>query len=80
MGEDDLGLGGHSDSKTTGHAGGRVACCEIKQGIRSGVTKYSNTFRRPIGFVVTLSKLYKFKYISLFASIISKYRQTWHLY
>ena len=32
MGEDDLGLGGHSDSKTTGHAGGRLACCEIKQG------------------------------------------------
>ena len=33
VGEDDLGLGGHSDSKTTGHAGGRLACCEIKQGI-----------------------------------------------
>ena len=32
VGEDDLGLGGHSDSKTTGHAGGRLACCEIKQG------------------------------------------------
>jgi len=26
VGEDDLGLGGHDDSKTTGHAGGRVAC------------------------------------------------------
>uniref|UniRef100_A0A1C8FST5 Superoxide dismutase [Cu-Zn] n=1 Tax=Botryllus schlosseri TaxID=30301 RepID=A0A1C8FST5_BOTSH len=25
-GEDDLGLGGFPDSKTTGHAGGRVAC------------------------------------------------------
>lgn len=25
-GEDDLGLGGHSDSKTTGHAGGRLSC------------------------------------------------------
>mmetsp|Transcript_16808 Transcript_16808/g.23233 ORF Transcript_16808/g.23233 Transcript_16808/m.23233 type:complete len:155 (+) Transcript_16808:73-537(+) len=25
-GEDDLGKGGHDDSKTTGHAGGRVAC------------------------------------------------------
>ena len=24
--EDDLGLGGHDDSKTTGHAGARVAC------------------------------------------------------
>ena len=24
--EDDLGRGGHSDSKTTGHAGARVAC------------------------------------------------------
>ncbi len=24
--EDDLGLGGHEDSLTTGHAGGRVAC------------------------------------------------------
>uniref|UniRef100_A0A6A7G293 Superoxide dismutase [Cu-Zn] n=1 Tax=Hirondellea gigas TaxID=1518452 RepID=A0A6A7G293_9CRUS len=23
---DDLGLGGHDDSKTTGHAGGRLAC------------------------------------------------------
>jgi len=25
-GEDDLGRGGHDDSKTTGHAGGRLAC------------------------------------------------------
>jgi len=25
-GTDDLGRGGHDDSKTTGHAGGRVAC------------------------------------------------------
>lgn len=25
-GEDDLGKGGHDDSLTTGHAGGRVAC------------------------------------------------------
>eukprot|EP00011_Vannellida_sp_DIVA3-517-6-12_P012165 CAMPEP_0114612086 /NCGR_PEP_ID=MMETSP0168-20121206/4444_1 /TAXON_ID=95228 ORGANISM="Vannella sp., Strain DIVA3 517/6/12" /NCGR_SAMPLE_ID=MMETSP0168 /ASSEMBLY_ACC=CAM_ASM_000044 /LENGTH=153 /DNA_ID=CAMNT_0001823067 /DNA_START=20 /DNA_END=481 /DNA_ORIENTATION=+ len=25
-GEDDLGRGGHDDSKTTGHAGGRVMC------------------------------------------------------
>ncbi|XP_064627538.1 superoxide dismutase [Cu-Zn]-like [Lineus longissimus] len=25
-GEDDLGLGGHDDSKTTGHAGGRLSC------------------------------------------------------
>lgn len=25
-GEDDLGRGGHKDSKTTGNAGGRVAC------------------------------------------------------
>eukprot|EP00005_Dracoamoeba_jomungandri_P003320 CAMPEP_0174256336 /NCGR_PEP_ID=MMETSP0439-20130205/5583_1 /TAXON_ID=0 /ORGANISM="Stereomyxa ramosa, Strain Chinc5" /LENGTH=157 /DNA_ID=CAMNT_0015338899 /DNA_START=45 /DNA_END=518 /DNA_ORIENTATION=+ len=25
-GEDDLGKGGHDDSKTTGHAGGRVMC------------------------------------------------------
>lgn len=24
--EDDLGLGGHNDSLTTGHAGSRVAC------------------------------------------------------
>uniref|UniRef100_A0A6B2LPH7 Superoxide dismutase [Cu-Zn] n=1 Tax=Arcella intermedia TaxID=1963864 RepID=A0A6B2LPH7_9EUKA len=24
--EDDLGKGGHSDSLTTGHAGGRIAC------------------------------------------------------
>ncbi|XP_043208573.1 superoxide dismutase [Cu-Zn]-like, partial [Amphibalanus amphitrite] len=28
-GEDDLGLGGQSDSKTTGHAGARLACCII---------------------------------------------------
>ena len=28
-GEDDLGLGGAADSKTTGNAGGRVACCNI---------------------------------------------------
>eukprot|EP00330_Aristerostoma_sp_ATCC50986_P013998 CAMPEP_0114591622 /NCGR_PEP_ID=MMETSP0125-20121206/13624_1 /TAXON_ID=485358 ORGANISM="Aristerostoma sp., Strain ATCC 50986" /NCGR_SAMPLE_ID=MMETSP0125 /ASSEMBLY_ACC=CAM_ASM_000245 /LENGTH=161 /DNA_ID=CAMNT_0001789801 /DNA_START=68 /DNA_END=553 /DNA_ORIENTATION=+ len=27
--EDDLGKGGHSDSKTTGHAGARVACGTI---------------------------------------------------
>ncbi|KXJ17103.1 superoxide dismutase [Cu-Zn] [Exaiptasia diaphana] len=26
VGEDDLGRGGHDDSKTTGHAGGRLAC------------------------------------------------------
>ena len=25
-GEDDHGQGGHNDSKTTGHAGGRLAC------------------------------------------------------
>ena len=25
-GEDDLGTGGHDDSKTTGHAGGRLGC------------------------------------------------------
>ena len=28
-GEDDLGLGGHDDSLTTGHAGGRLACGEV---------------------------------------------------
>ncbi|KAK3860384.1 hypothetical protein Pcinc_033556 [Petrolisthes cinctipes] len=28
-GEDDLGLGGFDDSTTTGHAGGRVACCNV---------------------------------------------------
>ena len=27
--EDDLGLGGHDDSLTTGHAGGRIACAVI---------------------------------------------------
>jgi Cu-Zn family superoxide dismutase len=28
-GEDDLGLGGKPDSKTTGAAGGRLACCVV---------------------------------------------------
>ena len=28
--EDDLGLGGVADSKTTGNAGARVACCKIE--------------------------------------------------
>ena len=28
-GEDDLGLGAETDSKTTGHAGARLACCVI---------------------------------------------------
>jgi len=28
--EDDFGKGGHEDSKTTGHAGGRIACGEIR--------------------------------------------------
>lgn len=28
-GQDDLGLGGEADSKTTGHAGSRLACCVI---------------------------------------------------
>jgi len=27
--EDDLGLGNYSDSKTTGHAGSRLACCSL---------------------------------------------------
>jgi hypothetical protein len=30
-GEDDLGLGGHDDSMTTGHAGGRLACGEVRE-------------------------------------------------
>jgi Cu-Zn family superoxide dismutase len=29
--EDDLGQGGFEDSKTTGHAGGRIGCCVIYQ-------------------------------------------------
>jgi len=29
VGEDDLGLGGKPDSKKTGAAGGRLACCVI---------------------------------------------------
>lgn len=27
---DDLGRGGHESSKTTGNAGGRLACCVIE--------------------------------------------------
>ena len=33
--EDDLGKGGHSDSLTTGHAGGRIDCAVI------GIAKYA---------------------------------------
>ena len=29
--EDDLGLGGHPDSHTTGHAGARMGCCIISK-------------------------------------------------
>ncbi|KAI0228331.1 Superoxide dismutase [Cu-Zn] [Lamellibrachia satsuma] len=29
-GEDDLGKGNHSDSKTSGHAGARIGCCVIE--------------------------------------------------
>ncbi|XP_037560209.1 superoxide dismutase [Cu-Zn]-like [Dermacentor silvarum] len=36
-GEDDLGRGGHNDSLTTGHAGGRLTCCVI--GIRQKSNK-----------------------------------------
>jgi Cu-Zn family superoxide dismutase len=40
--EDDLGLGGHEDSITTGHSGARIACalwgraksCELKRTTR----------------------------------------------
>lgn len=35
-GEDDLGEGNHSDSKTTGHSGARVAC---------GVIGLTNSFK-----------------------------------
>ena len=31
QGEDDLGLGGQSDSLSTGHAGARLQCCKIVQ-------------------------------------------------
>lgn len=31
--EDDLGLGGHHDSKTTGHSGARIACAILGRGI-----------------------------------------------
>ena len=31
-GEDDYGLGTFNDSKTTGHAGARLACCVISTG------------------------------------------------
>ena len=33
--EDDLGKGGHTDSRTTGHAGGRIDCAVI------GIAKYA---------------------------------------
>jgi len=39
QGEDDLGLGGHSDSKTTGHAGSRIGCCIIEKGSADYWTK-----------------------------------------
>ena len=35
--QDDFGLGGHSDSLTTGHAGSRIGCCVIIAGAQ-GVT------------------------------------------
>lgn len=31
--EDDLGLGPHDDSKTTGHSGGRIACAIFGRGL-----------------------------------------------
>jgi len=31
--EDDLGLGSHEDSKTTGHSGARIACAIIGRGL-----------------------------------------------
>ena len=33
---DDLGLGNHPDSSTTGHAGARLACCVIAVGGAGG--------------------------------------------
>lgn len=38
--EDDLGKGNFSDSLTSGHAGPRIACCEIKE-TKSGISEAS---------------------------------------
>lgn len=56
--EDDLGHGGHDDSKTTGHAGKRIACAifgrmqECAQ--RGGVRDVSNTTNNTVGLGVLL--------------------------
>ena len=34
--EDDMGLGGFPDSKSTGHAGPRLACCIIEESSEAG--------------------------------------------
>ncbi len=56
--EDDLGHGGHDDSKTTGHSGKRIACAifgrmqECAQ--RGGIREISNTTNNTVGLGVLL--------------------------
>lgn len=52
--EDDLGLGGHEDSKTTGHSGARIACaiigritCRAQQGGDLGLYADNPRGRKP---------------------------------
>ena len=44
--EDDLGLGGHNDSKTTGHSGARIACAIIGRPAGCQEKKRTNKTRK----------------------------------
>lgn len=48
-GEDDLGLGGATDSLTTGNAGGRLACCVITKLIPTDYNATTKTGGLPDG-------------------------------